>query len=93
MDRVGIRDLRNDTSAVVRRAKAGERIIVTIDGSPAAVIGPIEEESGAETLDELTERGLVRPPRKRGVPPPPKPISLPAGHRTTSEILRELRER
>lgn len=93
MRRVGIRELRNQTTAVVRRAKAGERIIVTIDGSPAAVIGPLDEEAEVQTLDDLVSRGLVRAPRRTGATPPARPIALPAGHKTTGEILREQRER
>src|SRR5213592_4960645 len=40
--RVGIRELRNDVAAVVRRAAAGERITVTVDGRPVAQLGPLE---------------------------------------------------
>jgi len=93
MDRVGIRELRNETSAVVRRARAGERIMVTIDGAPAAVIGPIDEAIDALTLDDLTAKGLVRRPRRSGSRPPARPVELPTGHKTTDQILGELRER
>ncbi|MDQ3554229.1 MAG: type II toxin-antitoxin system prevent-host-death family antitoxin [Chloroflexota bacterium] len=40
MERVGIRQLRNYASRVVRRAQAGQRIVITVDGVPAAQIGP-----------------------------------------------------
>lgn len=33
---VASRELRNDTAAVVRRAAAGEEIVITVNGRPAA---------------------------------------------------------
>jgi len=61
--RVGIRELRNDVAAVVRRAGAGERIVVTVDGHPVAQLGPIEP-VGAPTLEDLIAAGHVRPARR-----------------------------
>jgi prevent-host-death family protein len=55
---VGIRELRNDVAAVVRRAAAGERVIVTVDGRPAAQLGPLEP-TGAPALDDLIATGQV----------------------------------
>lgn len=92
MDRVGIRELRNDASRVVRRAKAGERIIITVDGVAAAEIGPVAEGVAKRTLVELIATGQVIPPRSSSPPQPARPIRVPAG-RTTTEILREHRDR
>jgi len=61
--RVGIRELRNDVAAVVRRAGAGERIVVTVDGHPVAQLGPLEP-MGAPTLDDLVASGHVVPARR-----------------------------
>ena len=61
MDRVGIRVLRNNVAAVVRRAAAGERIVVTVDGVPTAQLGPLEPATGP-TIDDLVASGLVVPP-------------------------------
>ncbi|MCH7790448.1 MAG: type II toxin-antitoxin system prevent-host-death family antitoxin [Acidobacteria bacterium] len=58
---VGIRELRNQVAAVVRRAGAGERVIVTVDGKPVAQLGPIEP-VGTPTLQDLVAAGLVHPP-------------------------------
>lgn len=69
MLRIGIRDLRNDVAAVVRRAAAGERVVVTVDGTPVAQLGPLEP-IGAPTLDDLIASGHVRSPRR---PPPEAP--------------------
>ena len=69
MLRIGIRELRNDVAAVVRRAGAGERIVVTVDGRPVAQLGPLEP-TGAPTLDDLVASGHVVAARR---PPPPAP--------------------
>ena len=37
MDRTGIRDLRADAAAIVRRAGGGERVIITVAGRPVAL--------------------------------------------------------
>ena len=62
MDRVGIRELRNNVAAVVRRAAGGERITITVDGVPAAQLGPLSPGGGALTLDDLVAAGLAQPP-------------------------------
>jgi prevent-host-death family protein len=61
--RIGIRELRNDVAAVVRRAAGGERIVVTVDGRPVAQLGPLEP-SGAPTLDDLIATGSVLAARR-----------------------------
>ncbi|GGJ77880.1 hypothetical protein GCM10010123_04930 [Pilimelia anulata] len=38
---VGLRELRQDASDLVRRAEAGERVTITVSGRPAAVLGPV----------------------------------------------------
>lgn len=65
MDQVGIRELRNQVAAVVRRAAGGERIVVTVDGVPTAQLGPLEA-GGADELGlaDLAAAGLVEPPRR-----------------------------
>lgn len=40
MASLGLRELRQNASALVRRAEAGERLTITVSGRPAAVIGP-----------------------------------------------------
>lgn len=62
-----MRELRNNVAAVLRRAGAGERIIVTVDGRPVAQVGPIEP-GGAPTLEDLVATGLVDPPRRPDAP-------------------------
>lgn len=40
MDSVGLRELRQHASELVRRAEEGEELLVTVAGRPAAVLGP-----------------------------------------------------
>ena len=91
MDRIGVRDLRQDAAATIRRAGAGERIVVTVAGRPVALLGPLEPgASGAPSLDDLIGRGLIVPPRRRDRPPPGEPVAVWAGTRL-DRLLREQR--
>lgn len=81
MQRLGIRELRNNTASAVRRAGAGERIIVTVDGQPVAQLGPLDPGSAATTLDDLAARGLVTRARRDDRPPPDVQVDLWAGAR------------
>ncbi|HSW42444.1 MAG TPA: type II toxin-antitoxin system prevent-host-death family antitoxin [Patescibacteria group bacterium] len=92
MDRIAIRELKNYASRVVRRAKAGERIVITVDGVPAAEIGPVTEGIGKRTLEALIATRQVIPPRSSAPPQPARPARAPAG-KTTTEILQEQRDR
>jgi prevent-host-death family protein len=42
MTEVGLREMRQDASELVRRAEAGERITVTVSGRPAAQLVPVD---------------------------------------------------
>lgn len=89
MERVGVRELRQNLSVYLRRVKRGEALEVTERGSPVARLEPIVDED--DPLARLEARGLVVR-RGRGsladLPPPPK-VEL---ERPLSEILEELRE-
>jgi prevent-host-death family protein len=78
--RVGIRELRNDVAAVVRRAAAGERVVVTVDGRPVAQLGPLEP-VGAPTLDDLVASGHVVAAR-RTAPATPAAADVPVDARS-----------
>src|SRR3954447_5891434 len=92
MDRIGVRDLRNDASGVVRRARAGERLIITVDGVPAAQIGPIVDVEAATTIEQLVQAGALLPPRVRSTAVAPNPIPSP-GRIATADALDALRAR
>ncbi|MBN1170615.1 MAG: type II toxin-antitoxin system prevent-host-death family antitoxin [Micromonosporaceae bacterium] len=41
MREVGLREMRQNASDLVRRAQTGERVTITVAGRPAAVLGPV----------------------------------------------------
>ncbi len=45
MTEVGLREVRQNASDLVRRAQAGERVTITVSGRPAAQLGPVQAES------------------------------------------------
>lgn len=92
MERIAIRELRNQASLVVRRARAGERLIITVDGVPAAEIGPVHAAGRVASLDELIATGAVVSARVRAAAGPAKPVPAPLG-RSSSDVLRQLRSR
>ncbi|MGD9792365.1 MAG: type II toxin-antitoxin system Phd/YefM family antitoxin [Acidimicrobiia bacterium] len=90
MDRLGVRELRINTSAAIRRAGAGERIVITVDGRPVAQLGPLEPTSPEVTLDDLVARGLLIAPRRPDRPEPTLAVQPWAGIRL-DRTLREIR--
>lgn len=89
--KVGVRELRNNVAAVVRRASAGERIVVTVDGEPAAQIGPLHPlEPGDLTLDDLVAAGLARAPARLDRPTPSQVEDVPIDVRPDT-VVDELR--
>lgn len=89
MERIGIRELRQNASEYVRRAEAGETIEVTDRGRPVARLSPLP--SGGTLLERLIADGTVTPAtadlESLGPPVPPRP-----GARPLSEIVDEMRE-
>jgi prevent-host-death family protein len=92
LQRVGIRELRNQSAAVVRRAGAGERIVITVDGRPVAQLGPLEAAEDDLTIDDLAVRGLIEPARRDDRPPPDMVMPVWAGTRL-DQMVREIRGR
>lgn len=58
-DRIGIRELKNKLSAILRRVKAGETVIVTDRNEPFAVILPAGREDVEATARRLAAGGRV----------------------------------
>jgi prevent-host-death family protein len=86
MHRVGVRELRQNASAVLRRVAAGETVEVTDRGRAVARIVPIHETS---RLGQLVAEG-----RASGVTGDlldVKPIKRVAGKPTLSEVLAAMR--
>ena len=92
VERMGIRELRANVAAAVRRAAGGERITVTVDGVPAAQLGPLEPAGGPLTLDDLVATGLALPPGRADRPPAPPAEDVPVDARP-DRVLDELRGR
>ena len=94
--RLGTRELRASLAAALRRAHAGERMIITESGRPVAQLGPVDSASGAApiavSMDELVARGLVVPPRRRapGSGLVVSPIETYSGVRF-DQVVRDLR--
>jgi prevent-host-death family protein len=84
--RIGIRELKQNASAIVKRAAAGETLHVTDRGRPVARIGPIER-GGA--YDRLIADGRIAP--ARGSLLDEEPMAPASGRPSGSEALAGLR--
>jgi prevent-host-death family protein len=82
MDSVGVKELRQNASVLLRRVAAGESILVTDRGRPVARLSPVAR-SG---IAELRAAGLVREPPRRMRDAPP-PVQLDEGQITAAEAL------
>ena len=93
MDRVSIRELRNDVSRIVRRASAGERLIITNNGVAVAEIRPLEEGSTELRIHELIAAGKLNEPTRTGPPrrPTPNKVEGPSSEDTLDDLRRERR--
>lgn len=82
---IGIRELRDSLTAVLRRVERGERVEVTRDGRPVATIVPHEPRG----LDRLVAEGRATPgrPFHARVPTVEWPLE-----RSSTEIISEGRE-
>jgi prevent-host-death family protein len=94
MVEAGIRDVKNNLSAYIRRVEAGERIAVTAHGRVVAEIWPAGGRGRRETsnrIEALIETGVARPPLESGDPLadlPPR--GLPRG--TAARLIDEDRD-
>jgi prevent-host-death family protein len=89
MERVGVRELRQNLSVYLRRVRRGETLEVTERGQPVAVLQPIV--AADDKLARLASRGI---PLRRGAGnladlPPPARAEL---DRPLSDVLTDLRE-
>jgi prevent-host-death family protein len=86
MKTAGIRELKQNASAVVAEVAAGETVTITDRGRPVARLVPIGEGS----LSDLVEAGRARPARRKlsDLGPPPRRAS---GAPELSRLVDELR--
>ena len=89
MASVGVRELRQRASELLRRVEGGETIVVTDRGRPVAVLAPLPE---AGALDRLRATGDVMSP-SGSLDDLPPPLERPDGAPGPSVILAELRSR
>ncbi len=77
--------MRNDSAEVLRRVAAGETILVTNSGKPAAVIGP----APGDVLSLLAAQGHLR----KATDPPAalRSIERRTSTRSTAEIVADAR--
>jgi len=86
MTQMGIRELRNNLPAVIKRVRGGEGIEVTDHGHPVARLVPIHVRSQYE---QMVAEGRIVPPEIDLLDRHPLPV--PPGVPTASEILAEMR--
>ena len=87
MTRVGVRELRQRASELLRLVERGETIEITDRGRPVALLGPIPEGS---TLDRLRAAGDVES-AAGDINDLPPPLPLPSGTELPSQVLARLR--
>ncbi len=85
-----MRELRANVAALVRRASSGERVVITSDGVPVALLGPLSPAGRDVTVEDLIAAGLLVPPGRRDHPAAPEATALPVDTRS-SRVLDELR--
>jgi prevent-host-death family protein len=84
---VGIRELRQRASELLRQVERGESIEITDRGRPVAVLSPLPPGSPYQRL--LAEGEIARAAREFGELPDPLPI--PSGQESASSVLGRLR--
>lgn len=87
MNTVGVRELRQQASAVLRRVAAGETIVVTDRGRPVARLTPY----GPNNIEALRQAGRVRE-ALRPMREAPPPVAPPPDGPTAAEALAAARE-
>lgn len=87
MTRVGIRELRQRASELLRLVEQGETIEVTDRGRPVALLTPVPEGS---VLDRLRASGELEPATSDIADLPP-PLVLTPGAELPSQVLARLR--
>lgn len=86
METISQREMRNNSAEVLRRVAAGETILVTNNGQPAALLSP----PPASRFEQLVATGVVhRAVRPLDVQQLPAPLDIDGP--SSEELLAELR--
>lgn len=84
---VGVRELRQRASELLRLVEGGETIEVTDRGRPVAVLAPLPDQGPIDRLQALGD--LI--PARRDLDDLPDPISLKPEQEPPSRVLERLR--
>jgi len=84
---VGVRELRQRASELLRRVENGQSIQITDRGRPVAVLAPLP----ADPLERLIATGDLQP-SDGDIADLPEPLRLPAGAELPSAALARLRQ-
>lgn len=87
MPSVGIRELRQRASELIRRVENGESIEITDRGRPVAVLAPLPE----DPLERLRALGELQE-SEGDLADLPQPLALPADTEPPSSVLARLRQ-
>lgn len=85
---VGVRQLRQDASGVLKLVKAGQRITVTEHGRAVAELSPITN----PRLQDYISAGVITPASRKYNSKIDKPLPLPKGVDLVAELLSERRQ-
>ena len=88
--RVGVRELKNSLSAYLKRARAGEHILVTDRGQAVARLVPPDL---PPHLIEMIRQGRLIPPRRRMTRPFRPVIPYEPGSKLLSDAVIEQRQK
>lgn len=90
---VSIRELRNSLSEYLKRAQAGEDVVITSRGQAVARLTPIPPDTGRPATPAELQQRLRTIPGVRLAKGKPKgatrPLQLKPGEKTLSDIVRE----
>ena len=89
MDRVGVRELRQNLSVYLRRVRRGETLQVTERGRPVATLQPIIDPD--DRLARLEARGIALRRGAGNLAELPLPVKV-ALERPLGDVLEDLRE-
>lgn len=85
MERVGVREVRQNLSVFLRRVRRGETFTVTEHGAPVALLTPLPSAS-EDRLADLVAVGRVLPAARRGGALP-VPLAAPAARPAATAAL------
>lgn len=86
MERIGVRDLRQNASRYLALVKAGETVEVTERGELIALLVPVQRSQS--TRDRLIATGQLIPAHApTGRARSPRPVPIAAGEATNQELL------